>query len=93
MRDVGEPSGPSAGRLRRLTEELNDEGLLGEGREWPDALLVELDHAARCCGFGGAFSVRYPGVSTAMADTKLEEVRERRVAATAGFLATLEVTA
>ncbi len=39
--------------------------------------LVELDHAARCCGFGGAFSVRYPGVSTAMADTKLEEVRER----------------
>lgn len=47
MRDVGEPSGPSAGRLRRLTEELNDEGLLGEGREWPDALLVELDHALR----------------------------------------------
>lgn len=39
--------GPSTGRLRRLTEELNDEGLLGEGREWPEALLVELDHALR----------------------------------------------
>ena len=47
MRRVGEPSGPSAGRLRRLTEELNDEGLLGAGRDWPDALLVELDHALR----------------------------------------------
>ena len=38
---------PSEGRLRRLTEELNDEGLLGDGREWPDALLVELDYALR----------------------------------------------
>lgn len=39
--------GPSPGRLRRLTEELNDEGLLGEGRAWPEPLLVELDHALR----------------------------------------------
>jgi hypothetical protein len=38
---------PSKARLRRLTEELNDEGLLGEGREWPEALLVELDYALR----------------------------------------------
>lgn len=40
-------SGPSTGRLRRLTEELNDEGLLGEDRVWPESLLVELDHALR----------------------------------------------
>jgi hypothetical protein len=39
--------GPSEGRLRRLTEELNDEGLLGEAREWPESLLVELDYALR----------------------------------------------
>jgi L-lactate dehydrogenase complex protein LldE len=38
--------------------------------------LVELRHGDRCCGFGGTFSVRYPGVSVAMADTKLEEVAD-----------------
>ena len=38
---------PSEARLRRLTEELNDEGLLGEGQDWPEALLVELDYALR----------------------------------------------
>ncbi|MEA2288502.1 MAG: L-lactate dehydrogenase complex protein LldE [Solirubrobacteraceae bacterium] len=38
--------------------------------------LVELRHAKRCCGFGGTFSVRYPGVSVAMADTKLDEISE-----------------
>ncbi len=39
--------GPSDGRLRRLTEELNDEGLLGESRKWAQSLLVELDYALR----------------------------------------------
>ncbi|HEY7258728.1 MAG TPA: (Fe-S)-binding protein [Gaiellales bacterium] len=33
--------------------------------------LHELPRADRCCGFGGTFSVRYPDVSTAMADDKL----------------------
>ena len=33
--------------------------------------LKELPRADRCCGFGGTFSVRYPDVSTAMADDKL----------------------
>jgi len=41
------PRAPSEARLRRLTEELNDEGLLGEAREWPESLLVELDYALR----------------------------------------------
>src|SRR6185437_6102722 len=31
----------------------------------------ELPRSDRCCGFGGAFAVRYPDVSTAMADDKL----------------------
>jgi L-lactate dehydrogenase complex protein LldE len=35
------------------------------------ATLVELPRSDRCCGFGGTFSVRYPDVSTAMADDKL----------------------
>lgn len=39
--------GPTPGRLRRLTEELNDEALLGAARSWPEALLIELDHALR----------------------------------------------
>jgi L-lactate dehydrogenase complex protein LldE len=38
--------------------------------------LVDLRHGDRCCGFGGTFSIRYPGVSVAMADTKLEEVAD-----------------
>lgn len=35
--------------------------------ETPDA-----DGAARCCGFGGSFSVKLPDVSVAMADEKLD---------------------
>jgi L-lactate dehydrogenase complex protein LldE len=42
------------------------------------AELAELPRSDRCCGFGGAFSVRYPDVATAMADDKLQ------TAATAG---------
>jgi L-lactate dehydrogenase complex protein LldE len=36
--------------------------------------LEELPRSDRCCGFGGAFSVRYPEVATAMADDKLQTV-------------------
>lgn len=35
--------------------------------------IVPLAHGERCCGFGGLFSVRYPALSVAMADTKLDE--------------------
>lgn len=35
--------------------------------------VVALAHGERCCGFGGLFSVRYPALSVAMADTKLDE--------------------
>jgi L-lactate dehydrogenase complex protein LldE len=37
--------------------------------------LVPLAGGERCCGFGGTFSVRYPEVSVAMADDKLDEAR------------------
>jgi L-lactate dehydrogenase complex protein LldE len=36
--------------------------------------LLGMDEAATCCGFGGSFSVKFPSVSTAMADTKCESI-------------------
>jgi len=41
--------------------------------------LVELGSSERCCGFGGTFSVRYPDVSVAMADSKLADVEQAHV--------------
>jgi L-lactate dehydrogenase complex protein LldE len=35
-----------------------------------DLELVECDEAESCCGFGGLFSVKYPMISTAMAEVK-----------------------
>ncbi len=37
--------------------------------------LVEMDAAETCCGFGGTFAVKFPQISTAMAETKLESVK------------------
>lgn len=41
-----------------------------------DAELVELPQAAAesCCGFGGTFSVKYPEVSVAIADAKIDAI-------------------
>jgi len=36
------------------------------------AEVVEWEAARECCGFGGAFSIRFPEVSGAMADRKLD---------------------
>ncbi|MGD9501354.1 MAG: (Fe-S)-binding protein [Methyloceanibacter sp.] len=36
--------------------------------------LVELGDGAVCCGFGGAFSVKYPDISTAILDAKLNDI-------------------
>jgi L-lactate dehydrogenase complex protein LldE len=35
------------------------------------ATLMPLRHEEQCCGFGGSFSVRYPHVSTAMVNDKV----------------------
>jgi L-lactate dehydrogenase complex protein LldE len=40
------------------------------------AEIVELTGAGRCCGFGGTFCVRYPDVSCAMADDRLDAAAE-----------------
>ena len=36
--------------------------------------LREMDRAEECCGFGGTFSVKFEGVSGAMARTKIESI-------------------
>ncbi len=38
--------------------------------------LVEMAAAEVCCGFGGTFAVKFPSISTAMADTKIESIRQ-----------------
>lgn len=43
-------------------------------RQLKGAEFVEMKDADRCCGFGGTFSVRYPGISTAMVDDKIRNI-------------------
>ena len=38
--------------------------------------LKEMSIAEECCGFGGTFSVKFPGVSSGMARTKIESIEE-----------------
>ena len=37
--------------------------------------FVEMHDADRCCGFGGAFSFKYPGISTAMLEEKVRNIQ------------------
>jgi L-lactate dehydrogenase complex protein LldE len=36
--------------------------------------LAEMKDSDYCCGFGGAFSVKYPEISTAMLDDKVRNI-------------------
>ena len=36
---------------------------------------MELGDGEACCGFGGAFSVKYPDISTAILDAKLTDIK------------------
>ena len=40
------------------------------------AELVELRDADVCCGFGGTFSVKYPEISTALAEEKIKSIQQ-----------------
>ncbi|HJP66228.1 MAG TPA: (Fe-S)-binding protein [Actinomycetota bacterium] len=59
---------------------LRELGLAGQGRRLLGGIegleLVEMAWPDRCCGFGGAFSIRMPDVATAMADDKLAQAGE-----------------
>ncbi len=43
------------------------------------AEFVELDNADSCCGFGGTFSVKYPEISVAILDQKIEAIERAGV--------------
>jgi L-lactate dehydrogenase complex protein LldE len=43
--------------------------------------LVELSNAESCCGFGGTFSVKYPEISVAILDQKIEAIERVNVSA------------
>ena len=43
-------------------------------RNVKEAELIELENAEVCCGFGGTFSVKYPEISTAILDQKIEAI-------------------
>lgn len=45
------------------------------------AEFVEMDHADACCGFGGTFSVKYPEISVAILDQKIEAIERANVRA------------
>ena len=40
------------------------------------AEFVEMNDSERCCGFGGAFSVKYPEISTAMVSDKVKNIMD-----------------
>jgi L-lactate dehydrogenase complex protein LldE len=43
--------------------------------------FVELENADACCGFGGTFSVKYPEISVAILDQKIESIENAGVQA------------
>lgn len=43
------------------------------------AELVEVENAESCCGFGGTFSVKYPEISVAILDQKIEAIERAGV--------------
>jgi len=38
------------------------------------AEFIEMNDSDRCCGFGGAFSVKYPDISSAMVADKVSNI-------------------
>lgn len=46
-----------------------------------EAEFVELENADSCCGFGGTFSVKYPEISVAILDQKIEAIGKAGVQA------------
>ena len=45
------------------------------------AEFIELTNADSCCGFGGTFSVKYPEISVAILDSKIEAIEKAGVRA------------
>ena len=64
--------------LRDLKVHSEPRRLIGQVRE---AEYVELENADSCCGFGGTFSVKYPEISVAILDQKIEAIEKAGVQA------------
>ena len=64
--------------LRDLKVQSEPRRLISRVRE---AELVELENADACCGFGGTFSVKYPEISVAILDQKIEAIERAGVQA------------
>lgn len=62
--------------LRDLNIKTEPRKLIGKVR---GAEFVELENADACCGFGGTFSVKYPEISLAILDQKIEAIERARV--------------
>jgi L-lactate dehydrogenase complex protein LldE len=45
------------------------------------AELVDLENSDACCGFGGTFSIKYPEISVAILDQKIEAIERSGVQA------------
>lgn len=62
--------------LRDLNVQAEPRRLIQNVRE---AEFVELENADSCCGFGGTFSVKYPEISVAILDSKIEAIEKADV--------------
>jgi L-lactate dehydrogenase complex protein LldE len=64
---------------------LRDLGLKNEPRRLLQSVrgleFVELPNADSCCGFGGAFSVKYPEISMAILDNKIAAIEQTQARA------------
>lgn len=56
---------------REMNTHLSGRGLL---QQLSNVELMQQDHEAECCGFGGAFSVRHPQISGAMVEDKCQSL-------------------
>jgi len=74
--DVGAPCSialhTSCSARREMGSHVTSEALLGKMQH---VRLLQQDHAAECCGFGGTFSIKQPDISGAMVRDKVEALR------------------
>ena len=59
--------------LRELRLKSEPRQLLAKVR---DLKLVDTDESERCCGFGGTFAIKFPMISTAMDEVKVESIKK-----------------
>jgi len=81
VRKQTRPAGRFTGRVvhHDACSGLRELGIKAEPRALLAAVegveLIEIEEAASCCGFGGLFSVKYPDISAAVADRKIDHLR------------------